>query len=112
MIKCPISVSPEAILKLKGFMTEAPESKYIRVGVKGAGCSGYTWVLDLAIEAKERDYVFLIEDVSFIVDAISYNYLKDTQIGWKESLMGSGFTFSSQKVKTCGCGESFSLTNE
>jgi iron-sulfur cluster assembly protein len=110
-MNCPITVTPKAIEKLKEFLSQSPENTFVRVGVAGGGCGGYNWQLDLATEKKERDYVFDISSISILIDCVSVNYLKDTTIDWKETLMGSGFTFSAPQAKTCGCGESFSIKN-
>ena len=81
----------------------------LRVGVKGGGCSGMTYVL--AIEEatpKPYDTVFEQEGVKVIVDAKSHLYLDGTTVDYKSGLMGGGFEFQNPLAKkSCGCGTSF-----
>ena len=81
----------------------------LRIGVKGGGCSGLSYVL--AIEEaspKQYDTVFEQDGVKVLVDAKSHLYLDGTTIDYKTSLMGGGFEFSNPLAKkSCGCGSSF-----
>jgi iron-sulfur cluster assembly protein len=81
----------------------------LRIGVKGGGCSGMTYVL--AIEdatPKTYDSIFEHEGITVLVDAKSHLYLDGTTIDYKQSLMGGGFEFQNPLAKkSCGCGTSF-----
>lgn len=92
-----------------------PETMYLFVGVKGGGCSGLQYVLDLRDEAVspvgETDEVFLVQDLLVVSDFKSYlvGSLGGTTIDYVDGLMGSGFTFQNPNAKhTCGCGSSYS----
>jgi iron-sulfur cluster assembly protein len=92
-----------------------PETTYLFVGVKGGGCSGLQYVLDLRDAAhapvKETDEVFLSHDIPIVCDLKSFivGNLAGTTIDYQESLMGAGFTFNNPNAKhTCGCGASYS----
>ena len=81
----------------------------LRIGVKGGGCSGMTYVLaiDEAIP-KQYDTLFEQDGVKIIVDAKSHLYLDGTTIDYKTNLMGGGFEFQNPLAKkSCGCGTSF-----
>ena len=93
----------------------------LRVGVKGGGCSGFSYLLDLTEVKKDSDeswtYDFSIQDngsandfnVTVICDPKSYLYLNGTSIDFKDELMGRGFVFNNPNAtNTCGCGSSFS----
>ena len=93
----------------------------LRVGVKGGGCSGFSYLLDLTEIQKETDetwtYDYSIQEdgekkefkVTVICDPKSYLYLNSTTIDFKDELMGRGFVFSNPNATTtCGCGSSFS----
>ena len=87
---------------------------YLRVGVKGGGCSGFSYTLGFDDNKTELDQVSLKEwmprDMEVICDPKSFLYLNDTIIDFESSLMGRGFTFNNPAAsKTCGCGESFSV---
>ena len=86
---------------------------YLRVGVKGGGCSGFSYILDFDKHKAELDEVFIKEwvpeDIEVICDPKSLLYLTNTIIDFKDSLVGGGFTFvNPNAATTCGCGESFS----
>lgn len=94
---------------------EYPDSMYMYVGVKGGGCSGLSYVLDLRDETHapigETDEVFESQGIVIVCDLKSYvvGNLTGTVIDYKESMMGAGFTFENPNAKhTCGCGSSYS----
>ena len=93
----------------------------LRVGVKGGGCSGFSYLLDLTEVQKDSDeswsVPFEIKDngtdrsgeITVICDPKSYLYLNGTTIDFKDELMGRGFVFNNPNATTtCGCGSSFS----
>jgi len=81
----------------------------LRVGIKGGGCSGMTYVLSLdEATPKEHDQVFEHEGVKLLIDAKSHLYLDGTTIDYKSALVGGGFEFHNPNAKkSCGCGTSF-----
>lgn len=81
----------------------------LRVGVKGGGCSGFSYVLDLTENAKETDEVFEQHGIKVVCDPKSLLYLNGTTIDFKDEIMGRGFVFSNPNAtSSCGCGSSFS----
>jgi iron-sulfur cluster assembly protein len=85
------------------------EKVRLRVGVKGGGCSGFSYVLDLTESQKETDELFEQHGVKIICDPKSLLYLNGTQIDFRDELMGRGFVFQNPNAtSTCGCGSSFS----
>ncbi|MGD8452255.1 MAG: iron-sulfur cluster assembly accessory protein [Phycisphaerae bacterium] len=92
-----------------------PETMYLYVGVKGGGCSGLQYVLDLRDEtqapAAETDEVFLSQDIMIVCDLKSFvaGNLAGTTIDYQDGLMGAGFIFNNPNAKhQCGCGASYS----
>jgi iron-sulfur cluster assembly protein len=85
------------------------ENVFLRMGVKGGGCSGMTYALEFDSEIGPHDKEFDIDGVKVVVDRKSYLYLNGTTLDYvKEGLTG-GFTFVNPNSKTsCGCGTSFS----
>jgi len=82
----------------------------LRVGVKGGGCSGFSYILDLTENQKETDEVIEQHGISIICDPKSLLYLGGTTIDFKDELMGRGFVFSNPNASTtCGCGSSFAV---
>ena len=82
---------------------------FLRVGVKGGGCSGFTYTLDLVEEeAGENDEILEHRGIRILVDSKSLLYLSGTEIDFKDEMMGSGFVFKNPNAtSTCGCGSSF-----
>ncbi|GAB4554691.1 MAG: iron-sulfur cluster assembly accessory protein [Phycisphaerales bacterium] len=82
----------------------------LRVGVKGGGCSGFSYVLDLTENQKETDEVFEQHGISIICDPKSMLYLSGTTVDFKDEIMGRGFVFNNPNANTsCGCGSSFAV---
>ena len=81
----------------------------LRVGIKGGGCSGMTYVLSIdEATPKQYDSVFEQDGVKILIDAKSHLYLDGTTVDYATSLMGGGFAFQNPLAKkTCGCGTSF-----
>lgn len=89
---------------------EGKDGYFIRVGVKGGGCSGLMYELDFDNELKDGDQVFEDNDVKVVVDKKSYLYLIGTTLDFSGGLNGKGFVFVNPNAdRTCGCGESFSI---
>jgi len=88
---------------------EAPKSLYLRVGVKGGGCSGFSYSLDLTESKREEDEAWEQHGVEVICDPKSHLYLNGTTVDFKDEIMGRGFVFSNPNAtSSCGCGSSFS----
>ncbi len=111
IIKNPINFTDSAILEVKRLVA-APDfdsSKMLRVGVKGGGCSGMTYVLDFDTQ-KENDTLFHKDGVDFIIDNSQSIYLFGMEVEWEGGLNSRGFTFINPNASsTCGCGTSFAV---
>jgi len=107
----PVSFTESAIAELKRLKTEESfdNSKYLRIGVKGGGCSGMTYILGFdEMTADDEEYIF--EDLGFIMNKSHGLYLYGMKIDWSDGLNSRGFTFiNPNATKTCGCGTSFSV---
>lgn len=109
--QAPVSFTEGAVNEIKRLMNEPgfDSSKYLRVGVKGGGCSGMTYVLDFdALSGK--DEMFEISGIPFIINPAHGIYLAGMQIQFEGGLNSRGFTFNNPNAsKTCGCGSSFAV---
>src|SRR6476469_7085597 len=96
----------KSIIKDQG-LPEA-ETK-LRVGVKGGGCSGFSYMLDLTEEPKgDMDEELESSGVKILCDMKSYLYLNGVEIDFKDEVMGRGFVFKNPNAtSSCGCGSSF-----
>ena len=89
---------------------EGKENYFIRVGVKGGGCSGLMYQLTFDNQEKEGDKSFEDNGIKVVVDKKSFLYLVGTTLDFSGGLNGKGFVFQNPNAdRTCGCGESFSL---
>lgn len=87
-----------------------PEDSFVRVGVKGGGCSGLMYNLEFDSVVTDTDQVFEHNGVKVVVDKKSFLYLVGTELDYTEGLNGKGFVFVNPNAnRTCGCGESFSI---
>jgi iron-sulfur cluster assembly protein len=79
----------------------------IRIGVRGGGCTGFTYVFEWAEQTRPTDKVFSAHGVSIVVDPKSLVYLGGMQLDFVRGMMGHGFKFNNPNAKgSCGCGES------
>ena len=108
-----ILLSETAAKEIKKIIKEQnlPEAETrLRVGVKGGGCSGFSYMLDLTEETKgEGDEEMEAHGVKILCDMKSYLYLNGTEIDFRDEVMGRGFVFKNPNAtSSCGCGSSFS----
>ena len=106
-----ITLTPAATQQVKRLIEqEQKPNMSLRIGVKGGGCSGMTYVLSIdEASPKQYDSVFEQDGIKVLVDAKSQLYLDGTMIDYNSNLMGGGFEFQNPLAKkSCGCGTSFS----
>ena len=106
-----ISISKEAAEHVRHFTAEAGKpGTDLRVGVKGGGCSGLTYVLDVVDNPIEGDKIVEQHGLRLFVDRKSYVFLAGTTLEYSGGLNGKGFVFNNPNAKTtCGCGTSFGV---
>lgn len=83
----------------------------VRLGIKGGGCSGFSYVIQFDDEEpKARDYAYIVSGVRFIVDKKSLVYLAGSIFDYEKTLMFQGFKFKNpNEASSCGCGHSFTV---
>ena len=107
----PVSLTPEAIKEIKRLMNEPgfTPNQYLRIGVKGGGCSGMSYILGFE-NKEEADKLFEIGGIPCIINKAHELYLAGMQIDWSDGLNNRGFTFSNPNASsTCGCRTSFAV---
>jgi iron-sulfur cluster assembly protein len=108
----PIKLSASAAREIGNIIKQQeldPAKIALRVGVKGGGCSGFSYLLDLTETIKDTDEQFEVHGVRVIIDPKSLLYLSGTEIDFKDEIMGRGFVFKNPNAtSSCGCGSSFS----
>lgn len=107
----PVTLTKGAVSEIKRLMNEEgfDPSQVLRVGVKGGGCSGMTYILGFDTK-QDGDEEFEIEGIPCVMTKAHGIYLMGMEVDWQDGLNTRGFTFSNPNAsKTCGCGTSFAV---
>ena len=109
-IQSPVVLTPSAVTEIRKLMKlEENQHKFLRIGVKGGGCSGLSYVLGFD-EKQDSDEMYDIEGVPVIMNSAHGIYLIGMQIDWQDGLNARGFSFVNPNASTtCGCGSSFAV---
>lgn len=104
-----ISFSDAAVNRGKQILTEKA-LPWVRLGIRGGGCSGLSYFMDFVDAPAEKDKEFVFDGLQVCVDRKSYLYLVGTEVDFEESLVRNGFVFKNPAAeRTCSCGESFAI---
>ena len=107
-----ITVSEEAKNKILSLIKENnyDETYFLRVGVKGGGCSGFSYLLDFDNQIKDGDEMVEDNGVKIVCDRKSLLYIFGTELQFSDGLNGKGFEWKNPNAtRTCGCGQSFAV---
>lgn len=106
----PVHLTHSAVEEIKKLIAaSADNNKYLRIGVKGGGCSGMSYLLGFE-EKTEKDEIFTINGIHCIINPAHLLYLNNMEINWEGGLNARGFSFSNPNASTtCGCGSSFGV---
>lgn len=109
-VEAPIKITDSAMTQLQRIMSEQsiPEGYGLRVGVKGGGCSGFSYILGFD-KLKDDDQQYIMGDMNVYMEKSHGLYLIGMEIDWLDGLNNRGFVFNNPNASdTCGCGSSFS----
>ncbi len=107
----PLQFTPRAVTEITRLMAEEDfdNTQKLRVGVKGGGCSGLSYVLGFD-SPTEKDETYSTADFDFVMQPAHGSYLMGMEIDWENGLNARGFVFNNPNAsKTCGCGTSFAV---
>lgn len=107
----PVRLTQSAVNEIRRLMAEEgfDHTQGLRVGVKGGGCTGMTYVLGFDAPT-EKDMQFDIEGIPCLMEKAHGIYLMGMEVDWQGGLNSRGFTFTNPNAsKTCGCGTSFAV---
>lgn len=105
-----IRVTERAAAKASEMAEKQGVPKILRVGVRGGGCSGFSYYLEFDDKPREGDHKLEIGALTVVVDPKSLLYLDGTEVDYVPSLLKGGFKFNNPNAKqSCSCGESFSV---
>ena len=104
-----ITLTDDAMAEVKRLMAaQKLIGAFLRMGVRGGGCSGLSYSLDFDSELGSHDRRFEVDGITVVVDAKSYLYLCGTTLDYVQHGLTGGFVFENPNVRqTCGCGSSF-----
>jgi iron-sulfur cluster assembly protein len=105
----PIIVSPVALARVQQLIAkDGREGVFLRLGVKGGGCSGLEYVIKLDTQPSKLDISVEIEGVRVVSDSKSAKFLDGAVLEFTNNLIGGGFKFENPNAgRSCGCGTSF-----
>jgi len=108
MSQFPVAISSEALLQILKLRERKGATGPVRIGVKGGGCSGLEYALKLEDSQKEEDLVVVLDNVIFVCDPKSAQFLEGSLLLYSGNLVSGGFQFENPNAKrSCGCGTSF-----
>jgi iron-sulfur cluster assembly accessory protein len=109
--KMPVSLTTGAVAQVRRLMAEPgfDHTQYLRIGVKGGGCSGLSYILGFD-KMQDEDLQFELAGIPCVMNTAHEMYLFGMEVDWEQGLNNRGFTFTNPNAsKTCGCGTSFAV---
>lgn len=107
-----VTITETALNRLESLKRrrQTPEA-VLRIGVRGGGCSGLSYFMDLVDNPEVKDKIFTFRDGHQVaIDRKSYLFLNGTEIDFQTSMVKTGFVFNNPLAQSsCSCGESFTL---
>lgn len=105
----PTTINDETLAQLKKLVHRKGQTgTFVRIGVKGGGCSGLEYILKLDTVSLDADLVLEFEDLKIACDRKSAKFLEGSELVWTGNLMSGGFQFVNPNAqRSCGCGTSF-----
>ncbi|GBD07107.1 Iron-sulfur cluster insertion protein ErpA [bacterium HR21] len=107
-----ITITARAVEELRRIRHEQniPDHYGLRMGIRGGGCSGFSYVLGFDPQPRADDFVLDADGIPVFIDQRSAFYLMGVTLDFADGLLQRGFTFRNPNaVRTCGCGHSFAV---
>lgn len=107
-----VILSARAVSRMQNLMKQEahPENFMLRIVVEGGGCTGFQYNFKLDNQQQEEDRIFEQDGVRLVVDDISFEYIKGSEIDFTDQLIGASFVIHNPNASSaCGCGKSFSI---
>ena len=107
-----INLTPTAVENMRRLMADNDMAGFgLRFGVRGGGCSGYSYLLEFSDGPEEGDMSLEVAGIPIFVPPLKRDFVKGCTIHFVDELMETGFKIQNPNVqRTCGCGESFEIT--
>ena len=105
-----VTLTASAAKRINAILAKQDGVDFLRVSVEGGGCSGFSYKFDFDQAAKEDDIVLERDGARVLIDEMSLEFLKGSQIDFTTELIGAAFMISNPNATAaCGCGTSFSI---
>jgi len=105
-----ITLTQSAVKKVKALIEKENKGKFLRIGIQGGGCSGFSYVMRFEEQSKENDLTFEQDGITIVCDTKSHTLIDGLELDFSTNLMDSGFKFKNpNSKKECGCGTSFGV---
>jgi iron-sulfur cluster assembly accessory protein len=109
-VDSPIGLSASAARRIAEILKSEPTGSVLRVGVEGGGCSGFQYTYTISQDRSEEDLVLERGGAVVVIDPISLDFLRGSEIDFVDDLMGRMFkVHNPAATASCGCGSSFSV---
>lgn len=108
-----VTLTPSASERVHQYLAETPGGIGLRFGVRKSGCSGWAYLIEMATDARADEQVFEQDGLAVLVDEASLAQVDGTVIDFVRDGLNQQFVFRNPRVTAeCGCGESFTTTDE
>jgi iron-sulfur cluster assembly accessory protein len=105
-----ITISQNAIERLKDILSSEKEGSFFRIAVDGGGCSGFQYKFSIDTNSNDDDHIIKKNNICVIIDDMSLAFVKGAELDYVEEMIGSSFQLKNPNAKSsCGCGVSFSV---
>jgi iron-sulfur cluster assembly accessory protein len=106
----PVALSDRAAKRIAAILAKEPEGSMLRVAVNGGGCSGFQYEFTITDQRTDGDLAVEKNGVTVLVDSVSLDFLKGSEIDFSNELIGAAFKVNNPNAtSSCGCGTSFSV---
>ncbi|WP_374308737.1 iron-sulfur cluster insertion protein ErpA [Methylocella sp.] len=106
----PVEMTDSAVARIAEILKSEPDGSFLRVGVDGGGCSGFTYTYKIDSEKADDDLVLDRDGALVLIDPVSLQFLQGCRIDFINNLMGRMFKIDNPAATaSCGCGSSFAV---
>jgi iron-sulfur cluster assembly accessory protein len=109
-VEAPVGLTASAARRIAEILKNEPENSVLRVSVEGGGCSGFQYTYSITQDRSDDDLVVEGDGATVVIDRISLDFLRGSQIDFVDDLMGRMFKIHNPAATaSCGCGSSFAV---
>jgi iron-sulfur cluster assembly accessory protein len=110
LAEAPVELTQNAARRIAEILKNEPAGSFLRVGIDGGGCSGFSYTYNLSTEQSEDDLIIARDGAMVAIDPVSLDLLRGSKIDFIDDLMGRMFKIvNPAATASCGCGSSFAV---